>query len=122
MLCPLQDCEPPSGELLQLIEARWKSLDSFTSAFNGQAASVQVCLCDQGGEDGQQLLNAALQVRRCGMMHGANGWEQGDDQGPLIATGCIEGSSAFASQGFVWIYTRDVAALLAAQLALAQVT
>nr|QBY35578.1 manganese superoxide dismutase 2 [Dunaliella salina] len=40
-LCPPKDYEPPSGELKQLIEARWKSLDNFTAAFNAAAAGVQ---------------------------------------------------------------------------------
>ncbi len=41
-LCALQDYEPPSGELLKLIEARYKSLDNFQAAFNAAAAGVQV--------------------------------------------------------------------------------
>lgn len=40
-LCSPKDYEPPSGEVKQLIEARWKSVDAFTAAFNGAAAGVQ---------------------------------------------------------------------------------
>jgi superoxide dismutase len=42
LLTRLQDAAPPSGELLKLIEARWKNLDSFKTAFNTAAAGVQV--------------------------------------------------------------------------------
>lgn len=40
-LTPPKDYQPPSGELLKLIESRWKSVDAFTAAFNAQAAGVQ---------------------------------------------------------------------------------
>jgi len=38
----VQDYEPPSGDLKQLIDSRWKSLDNFISTFNATAAGVQV--------------------------------------------------------------------------------
>ncbi|EFJ40809.1 superoxide dismutase [Mn] [Volvox carteri f. nagariensis] len=40
-LIPAKDFEPPSGELKTMIEAQWKSLDSFISTFNAQTAAVQ---------------------------------------------------------------------------------
>jgi hypothetical protein len=47
-LCPapqLQDYEPPSGALLQAIEADFGSLDKLVSKFNTAAVGVQVCVC-----------------------------------------------------------------------------
>mmetsp|Transcript_15997 Transcript_15997/g.34568 ORF Transcript_15997/g.34568 Transcript_15997/m.34568 type:complete len:228 (-) Transcript_15997:710-1393(-) len=40
-LCPPKDFQPPSGELLKAIEAKWKSLDNFITTFNTQTAAVQ---------------------------------------------------------------------------------
>lgn len=51
----LQEYQPPSGELLKLIEARWKSLDNFKTAFNAAAAGVQV-----------RALRVQAGVPRCG--------------------------------------------------------
>ena len=47
-LCPapqLQDYEPPSGALLQAIEADFGSLDKLVCKFNTAAVGVQVCVC-----------------------------------------------------------------------------
>ncbi|KAL6762271.1 mitochondrial Mn superoxide dismutase [Haematococcus lacustris] len=40
-LLPSKDAAPASGELLQLIEARYKSMDAFKAAFSAAAAGVQ---------------------------------------------------------------------------------
>uniref|UniRef100_A0A7R9VNA0 Superoxide dismutase n=1 Tax=Chlamydomonas euryale TaxID=1486919 RepID=A0A7R9VNA0_9CHLO len=40
-LAPPKDCAPPSGELLKMIEAQWKSLDNFQAAMSAASAGVQ---------------------------------------------------------------------------------
>lgn len=48
-LCPPKDYTPPSGELLKLIEARWKSVDTLQTQFSAAAAGVQVRAGGQAG-------------------------------------------------------------------------
>jgi superoxide dismutase len=57
LLSCLQDCRPPSGELLSAIEAKWGSLDKFITTFNTQTAAVQVCAGRGGG--GGRLCNVS---------------------------------------------------------------
>jgi superoxide dismutase len=38
----MQEYQPPAGEVLKLLEARWGSVDKFTATFNAAAAGVQV--------------------------------------------------------------------------------
>ena len=84
---PLQDFEPPSGKLLEKIDADFGSLDHLISKFNAAAAGVQVCApalsraraCARG-ELACDALPPLLSPPRKGLWVGVAGVQQGAAQ------------------------------------------